>query len=531
MFQIIAAILIPFAASFLFFHNPATGGANLLPPLTSFIVIPALGALAVMALSEKAARWATLLMASLELGLAARVFFIYQEIFHQNAAAGFQLVEEVPWLKNFGINYILAVDGMSTLMVLLVACVYFAGSLISWSISLRIKEYFVLFNLLVCGVAGAYESVDLFFFFLFYEFAVLPMYLLVGIWGSGRKEYAAMKLTLMLLAGSAFMLVGFIAMYYTSQVHTFDLRVLGDLSKTGFSAGFQRAWFPLLFLGFGVISAIFPFHTWSPDGYGSAPTAASMLHAGVLKSLGGYSIIRVALPAMPDGAKYWLPLLVFMSLINILYAAIVALKQKDFKYVIAYSSVSHCGAILFGICTLQTSGLNGAIIQTLSHGIVAAMTFALVGTVYGKAHTRELAKLGGLAACMPVLGGLFTAAAMANVGLPGLSGFVGEFLIFMGAYRSGYHGGFSIFQYLFPIAILAIVMTAVYYLRLVQMVFFGPLKDPHFKDEVKDGTFVEILPIAFLLCVSLLVGLYPKPFVDMSNAAIAPLVEHIGGFK
>lgn len=525
MIPVLATILVGVAATFNFFHAPALG-PNILPPLTCFIVVPVLSALFIMAAPEKWSRWISLLMASMELGIALKIFFLYQ-----TPVGGFQLVEEVPWLDNFGIKYLLGVDGMSTLMVVLVACVYFAGSLVSWNISVRRKEYFVLFSLLVGGVAGAYESLDLFFFFLFYEFAVLPMYLLVGIWGSGRKEYAAMKLTLMLLAGSAFMLVGFIAMYFTSGLHTFDIRVLGDLSQTHFSPEFQKIWFPLLFLGFGVIAAVFPFHTWSPDGYGSAPTAASMLHAGVLKSLGGYSIIRVALPALPDGARAWLPLLVFLTLINMLYAALVALKQKDFKYVIAYSSVSHCGAILFGICTLQSAGLNGAIIQTLSHGIVAAMTFALVGTVYGKAHTRELAKLGGLSSCMPILGGLFVAAAMANVGLPGLSGFVGEFLIFLGAYRSGFHGGFSVFQALFPIAILAIVLTAIYYLRLVQMVFYGPLKDPHYKEEVKDGTFIEILPIAFLLAVSLFVGLYPKPFVDLSNATIAPLLDHIGGFK
>jgi NADH-quinone oxidoreductase subunit M len=530
MFQVLATILVPFAVAFAYFHNPASS-PNMPPILTSFILVPIISAFLVMAFPEKFTRWISLFMASIELGIALKVVFIFLEILKTNPAPGFQLTEEVPWLTNFGINYILGVDGMSTLMVLLVACVYFAGSLISWNIVLRKKEYFVLFSLLVGGVAGAYESLDLFFFFIFYEFAVLPMYLLVGIWGSGRKEYAAMKLTLMLLAGSAFMLVGFIAMYFTSSIHTFDIRILGDLSKTGFGMDFQKFWFPLLFLGFGVISAVFPFHTWSPDGYGSAPTAASMLHAGVLKSLGGYSIIRVALPAMPDGAKYWLPILVILTIINMLYAAIVALKQKDFKYVIAYSSVSHCGAILFGICTLQSSGLNGAIIQTLSHGVVAAMTFALVGIVYGKAHTRELAKLGGLAAVMPILGGLFVCAAMANVGLPGLSGFVGEFLIFMGAYRSGFHGGFPIFVYLFPIAILSIVLTAIYYLRLVQMVFFGPLKDPHYKDEVKDGSFIEILPIAFLLVVSLMVGMYPKPFTDLSNATIAPLIAQIGGFQ
>src|SRR5580692_11245679 len=526
MFSVLATILVPFLAAFIFFSHASSQGPNVLPLLTTFILIPILSAFVIMAAPEKYTRWISLFMASLELGVAFKVFALYQ-----TTTGGFQLVEEVPWLGNFGIKYLLGVDGMSTLMVLLVTCVYFAGTLISWNVSLRKKEYYVLFSLLVGGVAGAYESLDLFFFFLFYQFAVLPMYLLVGIWGSGRKEYAAMKLTLMLLAGSAFMLVGFIAMYFTSNVHTFDIRVLGDLSKTGYSLDFQNFWFPLLFLGFGVIAAVFPFHTWSPDGYGSAPTAASMLHAGVLKSLGGYSIIRVALPAMPLGAKHWLPILVLLTLVNILYAALVALKQKDFKYVIAYSSVSHCGAILFGICTLQVAGLNGAVIQTLSHGIVAAMTFALVGIVYGKAHTRELAKLGGLSACMPILGGLFVAAAMANVGLPGLSGFVGEFLIFLGAYKSGYHGGFAILHTLFPLAILSIVLTAIYYLRLVQMVFYGPVKDPHFKEEVHDGTFIEILPIAFLLAVSLAVGLYPKPFVDMSNATIAPLIDYIGGFK
>ncbi len=525
MLSVIPTILVPFLAAFFFFHSPELG-PNPLPLLTTFILIPTLSALLIMASPVKWTRWISLFLASLELGLAFKVFFIYSI-----AKGGFQLVEEVPWLSNLGINYLLGVDGMSVLMVVLVASVYFAGSLISWNITLRMKEYFVLFSLLVGGVAGAYVSLDLFFFFLFYEFAVLPMYLLVGIWGSGRKEYAAMKLTVYLLAGSAFMLVGFLAMYFASGVHTFDIRVLADLAKTGFNPDFQKTWFPLLFIGFGVIAALFPFHTWSPDGYGSAPTAASMLHAGVLKSLGGYSIIRVAVTALPTGAKYWLPYLAFLAIFGMLYATLVALKQKDFKYVIAYSSVSHCGAILFGICTLQVAGLNGAVIQTLSHGIVAAMTFALVGTVYGKAHTRELSKLGGLSAVMPILGGLFVAAAMANVGLPGMSGFVGEFLIYLGAYRSGFHGGFTIFQSLFPLAIVAIVLTAIYYLRLVQIVFYGPLKDPHFKDEVKDGTFIEILPIAFLLVISLVVGLYPKPFVDLSNSAIAPLIAQIGGFK
>ena len=253
MISVLSTILVGFAASFCFFHSAAQG-PNALPILTSFIVVPVLAALLIMASPEKFIRWISLAAASVELGIGLKLFLIFQ-----TAEGGFQFVEEVPWLKSFGINYILGVDGMSALMVFLVAAVYFAGTLISWNIQLRVREYYVLFSLLVGGVAGAYESLDLFFFFLFYEFAVLPMYLLVGIWGSGRKEYAAMKLTLMLLAGSAFMLVGFIAMYFTSGVHTFDIRILGDLSKTGFGLEFQKIWFPLLFLGFGVISAVFPF--------------------------------------------------------------------------------------------------------------------------------------------------------------------------------------------------------------------------------------------------------------------------------
>jgi NADH-quinone oxidoreductase subunit M len=529
MIYVIISILVPLTAAFGFFYSPSQG-PNTIPILTAFIVVPLVSALLIMAAPGKWTRWISLWMASLELGIALKVFFIGQENLARGLG-GFQLVEEVPWLNNMGIKYLLGVDGMSTLMVLLVASVYFAGTLISWNITLRVKEYFVYFSLLVVGVTGAYVSLDLFFFFLFYEFAVLPMYLLVSVWGTGRREYAAMKLTLYILAGSAFMLVGFLAMYFNSNVHSFDIRVLGNMAVTGFDPGFQKLWFPLLFVGFGVISALFPFHTWSPDGYGAAPTAASMLHAGVLKSLGGYSILRVALPCLPLGAKYWLPFLAVLALINMLYAALVALKQTDFKYVIAYSSVSHCGAILFGICTLQSVGLNGAVIQTLSHGIVAAMSFALVGTIYGKAHTRELAKLGGLSKCMPILGGLFVAAAMANAGLPGMSGFVGELLIFIGAFKSGFSGGFSVFQILFPLSILAIVLTAIYYLRLVQMVFFGPVKDPHLQEEARDGSFIEILPIVFLLAVSLAIGLYPKPFTDLSNSAMAPLIELVGGFK
>jgi NADH-quinone oxidoreductase subunit M len=524
MLAIILTILLSFMSSYTVLSR-CIDSTGTFPILSWFIIIPFLSSLLVLVFEEKFSKWITLIFASIELSVAIVIFQAYDRL-----KGGFQFVQDIPWLKNFGIHYLLGVDGISVMMVILTSCVYFSGALVSWSIQNRIKEYFVLFSLLVAGVAGAYVSLDLFFFFLFYEFAVLPMYLLVGIWGSGKKEYAAMKLTLLLLFGSAFMLVGFLAMYFGSHVHSFDIRVLSQISQTAFSPKFQNIWFPILFLGFGVISAIFPFHTWSPDGYGSAPTAASMLHAGVLKTLGGYSILRVAVACMPEGAKHWLPWLAILTVINMIYASLAAMKQTDLKYVAAYSSVAHCGYVLFGICTLQIYGLDGAVIQMFSHGIVAALTFASIGVIYGRAHTRELNKLGGLAAVLPIIGGIFLAGSMANLGLPGLSGFVGEFLIFLGAFKSGFHGGFSIFEILAPLGLLAIILTAIYVLRIVQIVLFGPVKDDHFH-EIKDGSFVEILPLMFLLIVSLIIGVYPKPFIDLVNGPVSTLISHVGGIN
>ncbi len=521
---LLAGSLIPGLLGYFLLPRPEAGQLAV-PLLSFFVVLPMLVSFLMIVAPGKSYRWLGLAVSALTVGMSIRLFGFYGQ-----APAGFQFTEQVPWLSNLGINYIVAVDGISVLMVILTSVIYFTGTVTSWNMEPRGKEFFVLFNLLVGGVFGVFVSLDLFFFFMFYELAVLPMYLLIGIWGSGPKEYAAMKLTLYLLAGSAFMLVAFIAMYFGSAVHTFDLRVLMDPVRTAFSFGFQKFWFPFLFVGFGVIGALWPLHTWSPDGHSSAPTSVSMLHAGVLMKLGGFGIIRVALPCMPDGARYWLPLFALLTIVNILYGSIAALKQTDLKFVTAYSSVSHCGYVLFGICTMDKIGINGAVMQMFSHGIMTALFFCMIGFIYGRTHTRDIPKLGGLLAVFPLVGSLYIATGMASVGLPGMSGFVAEFMILVGAYQSGYQHNFGYFKILFPMAILAVGVTAIYVLRVLQNVFYGPVKDPHYKG-LPQARFIEYFPMALLMGVILMVGLYPKPFVDLVNTAVGPLIDHVGGFK
>ncbi|HVM32694.1 MAG TPA: NADH-quinone oxidoreductase subunit M [bacterium] len=524
MISILTVSLVPLALGLFLFHSEALG-PNALPLLSTYMALPLVAALASFWAPARLARWATLFFASAQLGLALKIFCLYQ-----TALGGYQFTEQFPGLEGLGLHYALGVDGLSAPLLILVSAVYWAGVLASWDSPARPKEYFAFFSLMTAGAAGAFLSLDLFFFFLFYELDILPMFLLIGIWGSGRKQYAATKFALYLVGGSALILVGFLALHFASGINSFDIRVLGDLAQTGFSPAFQNFWFPVLGVGFGVLLALIPFHTWSPDAYASAPTAASMMNAGVLKTLGGYGLLRVALPALPDGAKHWLPLFAVLAVLNMLYASLVALRQKDIKYVVAYSSVAHCGYLVLGICTLEATGFSGAALQMVSQGLLTAFAFGLVGLIENRTGTRQWEQLGGLSALAPVLGGLFMLNTMANVGLPGFSSFVAEFMVFLGAFRSGFEGGFAILKILFPIAVTAIVIGAVYYLRLMQNVFFGPVRRP------TEGPFVdlrsrEILPLVLLLVLSLAIGLYPKPWADMVNSSLVPLIDHLGGFK
>src|SRR6266542_740257 len=368
--------------------------------------------------------------AFISLALSLLVFFGYDYTSGQKL----QFVEEVPWLPQIGINYILGVDGISLPMLILNGFVIFPGALMSWNIEDRAREYWVLLLILTSGVYGVFVSVDLFLFFIFYELAVLPMYLLIGIWGSTRKEYGAMKLTLYLMGGSAMVIIGMVALYFGSGLHTFDMRQLAQVALL--PRAFQIAFFPPTFLGFAVLAGMFPFHTWSPTGHVAAPTAVSMLHAGVLMKLGAYGCLRVAIWLLPQGARDEAWIFLICGTVAAVYGAFSAMAQRDLKFVVGYSSVSHMGYVIVGICTLSLMGLSGAVLQMFSHEIMTALFFALVGSIYDQAHTREIGIFGGLARTMPWFVGFFSVAGLASLGLPGLSGFVAELMIFLGAFQT-----------------------------------------------------------------------------------------------
>ena len=485
--------------------------------LSSILIMPLAGSLIIMALPEKRAsliKWVALIFSFLAM---AQSFYVALA-FKLDSDVIYQFVESAPWVPGLGIGYLLAVDGISVSMILLTGIVIFAGVLASWGVVNRAKEFFALLLVLVTGVFGVFMAQDLFLFFLFYEVAVLPMYLLIGVWGTGRKEYSAMKLTLYLLLGSALMLVGILAVYFSSgqPQPTFDMRVL---SAAVYPVGFQKLFFPFLFLGFGVLAGFWPLHTWSPDGHASAPTAVSMLHAGVLMKLGAYGIIRIAIEMLPDGARVWLPYLSFFTIINITYGAMVAMAQTDLKYVIAYSSVSHMGIVLLGIATLNDAGLNGAVLQMFSHGVMTALFFSLVGFTYEKTHTRMIGEYGGLGRRMPALATFFTIGGLASLGLPGLSGFVAEFMVFLGAWKYN--------PLLAVLAAVGIVVTAAYVLRVLQRCFWGPLNE-RFRD-VPDASRVEITCLAFLSFFIIAIGLYPRPMVAMINSGVAHVLVKLAG--
>lgn len=440
---------------------------------------------------------------------------------------GLQLHERYPLVPSLGIDIHLAVDGWGVSLLLLTGLIIVAGVLATFTLHVREKEFFVMLLVLVAGVFGVFVAQDLFVFFLFYEIAVLPMYLLIGIWGSshkvaeagpfkfvwklldiGGREYAAMKLTLMLLAGSAFILAVIIAMYISAGARTFDMEVLGHAQ---YSRTLQLVGFPLLWLGFGTLAGVFPFHTWSPDGHASAPTAVSMLHAGVLMKLGAFGVIRVGMMMLPEGAQFWAPIVGTVAVINIVYGALSAMSQTDLKYIVAYSSVSHMGVVMLGAATLNVLGWNGAIYQMFAHGIMTGLFFALVGLVYERSHTRQVPKMGGFAASMPVVAVFFTLGGLSSLGLPGTAGFVAEFLVFLGAFR-GVHIWWAI-----P-AVVGAFITAVYVLRAVRRIFWGPGPSAEFTD-LRDARGTEMGALVILGAALVVFGCWPQLVLDFVDRA------------
>jgi NADH-quinone oxidoreductase subunit M len=444
---------------------------------------------------------------------------------------GLRTIVRTPWIPALGIEYHLAADGISLTLVLLTGIAAIAGILFSWNVTHRAKEFFALYLTLIAGVYGVFLSFDVFLFLVFYELAIIPKYFLIAIWGSTRKEYGAMKLALYSFAGSAMALIGLIAAFVLAGSKTMSLV---ELAKYPFPQSFQMWAFPLVFVGFAILAGLWPFHTWAPTGHVAAPTAASMLLAGVVMKLGAYGCLRVAMTLFPHGLDpwgfrvlglgSWRDLLSVLAVIGIVYGGTVALVQKDFKFIIGYSSVSHMGFVLLGLLTLNTVGLSGAVLQMFSHGIIAGLLFAVVGRmVYDRTHTRELADLQGmnLNRLIPFAAVTFTLASMASMGLPGFSGFVAELQVIVGAWQA--------FSTLAVLAGLGVVIGVAYALRALQKAFFKdaavatPIAAAHHPAPaaLEPISVPERMGAVILLAVSLFIGLYPRLLLDPISQSLS----------
>lgn len=452
--------------------------------------------------------------------LGLSIWLLVDYIAQRNAGATAEMLFQGSWcwFKPLHINLAVGVDGISVAMLILSSIIVFAGSFASWKMD-DARHFFMWLILLSTGVFGFFISIDLFTMFMFYEVALIPMYLLIGVWGTGRKEYSAMKLTLMLMGGSAFLMLSLIGIYYHSapEGQTLTWNILDIAKNASIPHDWQYFLFPMCFVGFGVLGAMFPFHTWSPDGHACAPTAVSMLHAGVLMKLGGYGCFRVAMYLMPQAANDLAWIFLILTGISVVYGAFSACVQTDLKYINAYSSVSHCGMVLFAILMINTTAMTGAIMQMLSHGLMTALFFALIGMIYGRTHTRDIRLMGGLMKIMPFLGVAYVIAGMASLGLPGLSGFVAEMTIFVGSFEHAdmFHRTFTI------IACCSIVITAVYILRVVGKLLFGPVRDEHHL-ALTDAVWWERFSVITLIVCVAAIGCFPNFFESLIRFTFSP---------
>ena len=450
---------------------------------------------------------------TVSLALGAWVFLGYD-----SGRAGFQFEDKVPWIPSWGISFHTGVDGISAVLVLMTAVLAFTGVWVSFSVKERVKEYLIFYLFLIAGCFGVLVSLDVFFLYFFYETAVIPVFPLIGAWGSGNKEYAAMKLTLYLTLGAVVALLALLALYFTAGIGSFDLVALqASVARAPLPLEFQRWAFPLVMVGFGVILTLWPFHTWSPMGYAAAPTSVSMLHAGVLKKLGAYAIIRLGLGLMPDGAVIWMPYVAWIAVINIVYCGLVAFRQRDLKFILGYASCSHMGYILLGLACLTPLALNGAVFFMFAHGLMAALGFAIVGFLHEQTHTRLLDEWGGFGKKVPFIATVFVMSCMAAAGLPGFGNFVGELMILLGAwdrYR---------LQTIFAVG--GFVITAGYMLKTVRFSMQGPPSPA--AAGLRDASGWEKLPYALLIGILLFVGAWPKALLPAIEAGTKPILESI----
>jgi len=493
--------------------------------LSLLILVPLLTALALLpAKGLKQVRSVSLAGAAIQLILSFVLLYLYLQERNGGNTSAFLFDSNFTWYEPLHINFHTGIDGISMAMILLTAFVVLAGVLVSWKMEKMNKEFFFLLVFLSMGAYGFFIALDLFTLFFFLEVAVIPKFLLIGIWGSGKKEYSAMKLALMLMGGSALVFVGLAGLYFNTNIngaHSFDIIQIAGMQ---IPVEAQKLFFPFVFVGFGIFTALFPFHTWVPDGHSSAPTAASMFLAGISMKLGGYGCLRAATYLMPDAAHEYSTIIIILASIAIIYGAFATMMQTDLKYINAYSSVSHCGFVLLGIGMLTKTAIDGAVMQMVSHGLMTALFFAVIGMIYDRTHTRQVAQLGGLLKVMPFISTVFVLAGLCSLGLPGLSGFVAEMTVFMGSWEKAD----AFYRIATIIACASIVVTAVYILRATGKAIMGPIVN---KDHLSlgDAGWNERLAAGLLIAGIVVIGIVPFLLKDLINPGTDILIQKIAG--
>jgi NADH-quinone oxidoreductase subunit M len=489
--------------------------------LSLILFTPLIGALVLLLVNKQnvnAIRWIANIVALIGFAVSIPLWFWY------NPQSGdFQFVERAPWIPSIGAEYFLGVDGFSMLLILLTTMMGFIAVLSSWTaITERVKEYYIFLLLLQTGMLGAFMSLDFLLFFLFWEVMLVPMYFLIGIWGSDNRLYSAIKFFLYTLVGSVVMLLGILALYFAYHadpvnggIYTFDIT---RFHRYAFAPGLQWWVFLAFFLGFAIKVPMFPFHTWLPDAHTDAPTAGSVILAAVLLKMGTYGFLRFSLPILPEASRHFVPMIVLLSIIGIVYGALVALAQKDWKRLVAYSSVSHMGLVMLGMFALNPVGITGSIIQQLNHGISTGALFLIVGIVYERRHTREISEYGGLSKVMPVYAAIFLIMTMSSIGLPTLNGFIGELMILQGVFVAN--------KIWAAFAASGIVLGAAYMLNLYQKTMFGKIENPK-NERLLDLSHREFATFAPLLVLAVWMGLYPAPFLRRIESSVDHVIARV----
>ena len=486
--------------------------------LSIILFTPLVGALVVLLIpkqNEHAIKWIANVAAFAGFLISVPLWFWFDP-----AGPDFQFVERLPWIPSIGAEYFIGIDGLSTLLILLTTMMGAIAVLSSWeAITERVKEYYLFLLVLQTGMLGAFMSLDFLLFFLFWEVMLVPMYFLIGIWGSANRLYSAIKFFLYTLAGSVVMLLGILALYFYNHgqtgVYTFDVT---QFHRLNLPPDLQYWVFLAFFLGFAIKVPMFPFHTWLPDAHTDAPTAGSVILAAVLLKMGTYGFLRFSLPILPQGTHDWLPIVVLLSIIGIVYGALVALAQKDWKRLVAYSSVSHMAMVMLGMFALNPVGITGSIVQQLNHGISTGALFLIVGIVYERRHTREISEYGGLSKVMPVFAAVFLVMTMSSIGLPTLNGFIGEFLILQGVFVAS--------KVWAAFAASGVVLGAAYMLYLYQRTMFGKVENPK-NERLLDLSQREFVTFAPLIVLAVWIGLYPAPFLRRLETSVRHIVSRV----